>query len=150
MEEKVLSASANETKQIAKNFARKLKKKEVICFYGNLGSGKTTFIQGLAGGLGIKVRIISPTFIIVRQYKIPPANNERENTFYHADLYRIENSKQAESLGLKEIFDQDEGVIVIEWAERITDILPKKRWEISLENLGGNEREIRITKFSNN
>lgn len=142
--EKIITNSETETKQVAKDFTQKLGQKEVICFFGDLGVGKTTFIQGLAKALGVKQRIISPTFIIMRQY--PITNNGHDLFFYHADLYRIENSKQAENLGLEEIFENDSGIICIEWSEKISEILPKNRWEISLKVLGESEREISINK----
>jgi tRNA threonylcarbamoyladenosine biosynthesis protein TsaE len=146
MEEKFQTFSDAETKKIAAAFAKKLKDKEVICFFGDLGAGKTTFIQGLALGLGITQRVNSPTFIIMRRY--PFIRHDLQIFFYHADLYRIENSKQAESIGLKEIFEMEKGIICIEWSERIQDILPKERWEITLKDEGEDKREIKIKKLN--
>src|SRR3989344_70079 len=94
-----ITNSFEETQNIAEEFAHTLKGGEVLCLYGDLGYGKTTFIQGLAKGLGLKGRIISPTFIIMRSYeiKLKTKNEKRKTTvqnvknFYHVDLYRISN-----------------------------------------------------------
>ena len=83
MEQILYSNSPEETAEIGKRIAKKIKKGLIFAFFGNLGSGKTTFIQGLAKGLGIKKRIISPTFILIRKYPFG------KKTFYHMDFYRI-------------------------------------------------------------
>lgn len=107
----------------------------ILCLYGDLGSGKTTFIQGLARGLGIKKRILSPTFIMMREY----------GNFYHVDLYRVEGEKDVEGLGLSEIWSDPENIVAIEWPEKIKKILPQKRMEIYFEYLNENERRITIS-----
>ncbi|MBI4089617.1 MAG: tRNA (adenosine(37)-N6)-threonylcarbamoyltransferase complex ATPase subunit type 1 TsaE [Candidatus Levybacteria bacterium] len=122
-----------ETQNLGKESARNiLEKNRVIALYGDLGSGKTTFVQGLAKGLGIKKRIISPTFIIVRKYELRIKNHEsRIINFYHIDLYRIENEKDVESLGIEEILNDSQNIVAIEWAEKIKKLLPKKRIDIN-------------------
>lgn len=124
------------TQELGEKFARELKAGDIICLYGDLGSGKTTFTQGLAKGLGIKNRIISPSFIIVRKYKLIDKN------FYHIDLYRVENERDIEGLGLDEIFDDKNSIIVIEWAEKLGFKLPKERIDIYFENLDDDKRKI--------
>ena len=126
-----ITNSSKETKKLGRDFAKVLKKGDIVCLYGDLGSGKTTFVQGLAEGLGIKQRIISPTFIIVRNYKI--RINDKGlmiNDFYHIDLYRINNDKDIEGLGIEEIINDKNNIIVIEWAEKMENLLPKKRIDI--------------------
>ena len=163
------SNSLEETQKIAEKFASSLKKGSVIALYGDLGSGKTTFVQGLAKGLGIKKRIISPTFIIVRSYKIknrdvilaseasPESKNDPGQArmtdgslsiFYHIDLYRLENKGQIEGLGIKELMSDSQNIIAIEWAEKIKQMLPKKRVDIYFEYLSENKRKIAITELS--
>lgn len=136
----VETRNAKETQELGKKFALDLKTggnhPSVICLYGDLGSGKTTFIQGFAQGLGITKRILSPTFILMRQYSII--------NFYHIDLYRIEGEKDVEALGLDEIFSNPENVVAIEWPEKIESILPKKRINIKFEYLDENKRKIII------
>lgn len=114
----------------------------IIALTGELGSGKTTFVQGLAKGLGIKKRVLSPTFIMMRQYAIchmPYA------FFYHIDLYRVENEKDVEGLGLEEIWSNPGNVVAIEWAEKIKKILPKRRIDIHFKYLNNNQRKITIS-----
>ena len=114
-----------------------------IILWGPPGSGKTTFIQGLAQGLGVKKRVISPTFIFIRQY---PLSKKGFKTFYHIDLYRINNETEVEGLGLEEIFADKESISVIEWADRIKKILPQKRMELFFEYLDEDQRKIKIKK----
>lgn len=111
---------------------------EIIALEGDLGSGKTTFIQGLAKGLGVSSVVISPTFILMRAY---PAG---EKNFYHLDLYRLEGELEGEieNLGLLDLWGRKENVVVIEWAEKITKLLPKDTKVINFEYLGENERKI--------
>src|SRR3989337_2657138 len=93
----VITESFEATQKLGKEFAQSLKKGAVIALHGDLGSGKTTFVQGFAKGLGIEKNIISPTFIIMRTYNVGIKN------FYHVDLYRIESEKDVEGLGLPEL-----------------------------------------------
>lgn len=119
-----ITNSFEETRKLGKDFAKFLEKGDMICLYGDLGSGKTTFVQGLAQGLGIKNRIISPTFAIVRTYKLI------DRDFYHVDLYRIENNKGLGDLGIEEIINNENNIVVIEWAEKLKNYLPQKRIDI--------------------
>ncbi len=148
-----ISDSAEETQEIAENFVKRLKKGDVVALYGNLGSGKTTFVQGLARGFGIKKRIISPTFIIVRTYKIKTSpfakaseDRQKPKSLCHIDLYRVNNKNDIEGLGLMELFETKDNVVVIEWAEKMQNLLPKKRWDVKFEDLGGRRRKITINQ----
>jgi tRNA threonylcarbamoyladenosine biosynthesis protein TsaE len=133
-----VTASSEETKKIGQEFSKNLKPGDIVALFGELGSGKTTFVQGLAKGLGIKKRIISPTFVIVRAYKSPKGD------FFHSDLYRIEeNFKNLSDIGIYEILKEKNGIVVIEWAEKIVDLLPEKKWEIFFEHKD-NYRKITI------
>jgi tRNA threonylcarbamoyladenosine biosynthesis protein TsaE len=117
--------SCKETQQLGRNFAKTLKEGDIVNLYGDLGSGKTTFAQGLAQGLGIENRIISPTFAIVRYYELKSLER-----FYHIDLYRVDNERDIESLGIEEILNNKKNIIVIEWAEKLKKYLPQKRIDI--------------------
>lgn len=134
-----LTKSSEETQKLAGKIARELKRDQVIALFGNLGGGKTTFVQGLAKDLGIKERIISPTFIIIRQHKFD------SNFFYHVDLYRVHADRQIEE-ELKELFKSRNRIIAIEWAEKIKKLLPKKRMEIYFNYISENQRKIIIKK----
>jgi tRNA threonylcarbamoyladenosine biosynthesis protein TsaE len=133
-----ITKNAEETKKIAKEFTKQISKGDFIAFYGNLGSGKTTFIQGLAEGLGIKRRIISPTFIIVRRYNLKKGN------FYHIDLYRTKSNLDVLGLGIDEILNDKNNIIALEWAEKMGKMLPNKRIDVYFEYLGDNKRKITI------
>lgn len=135
-----LTNSVKETKEIAKGLAGKMRQ-GTIALNGSLGAGKTTFVQGFAEGLGIREKIISPTFIIVRQHKIPKS----ERQLLHIDLYRLENKGQIRQLGLTDFFNQANNLTVVEWAERAKEILPKDTVWISIESLGNNKRKIEIS-----
>ncbi len=111
---------------------------ETLALAGGLGAGKTTFIQGLAEGIGINARINSPTFILMRKY------TAKNNYFYHLDLYRLEGdvNKEVENLGLFDIWQGSKNIVAIEWAEKIREIMPKEVIWIKFENIGEEERKI--------
>ena len=138
METKIAN-SVEETKRYAKEIAKDLKPPQIITLQGSLGSGKTTFIQGLAVGLGIKKRILSPTFVFIRQYQL-----ERGNKFYHVDLYRLDSEQEVESIGLSDILEDKDAIIAIEWPEKIKNLLPEGTIEIKFKTLGQSKREILI------
>ena len=118
-----------------------------LALTGDLGSGKTTFVQGLAKGLGIKKRVISPTFMLMRKYNISINHQPSPiNNFYHVDLYRLEENVEKEivNLGVKDIWSDSENIVAIEWAEKIKDIIPKDAVWIKFENVGKGKRKISI------
>lgn len=130
----MITDNYKKTQSFGEEFAKKLTGGEVVALHGDLGAGKTTFTQGIAKGLGIKKRIISPTFVIVRSYKI--------KNFYHIDLYRTESKNDIEGLGIEEILKNPENIVVIEWAERLGNLLPKKRIDVSFEYVDEEKRKI--------
>ena len=132
-----ISHSEKETIALAKKFAKTLKPGTVIALKGDLGSGKTTFIKGIAMGLGLKDpdEVKSPTFAIMHVYPTRPK-------LYHFDLYRFENSKEAEAIGFEE-FTSDPAVIsCVEWPERAAQLIPPSALRLSLEVAGENSRKI--------
>ena len=150
-----ITKSSRETQKIGKEFATRLHLDQgvtlakkgacLIALYGELGSGKTTFTQGLAEGLGIKRRIISPTFIIVRNYELGIKNQELGRiNLYHIDLYRIESEEDVESLGIEEIVKDPRNVVVIEWAEKLGDFLPVPRIDIKFFYENRSKRRIEV------
>ena len=118
------SNSPKETANIAKAFAKTLTSGDVLCLNGDLGVGKTAFVQGLVTELGVKEPISSPTFTIVNCYdgKLP---------IYHFDVYRIEDPDEMYEIGYEEYIYSD-GITIIEWSEKIAEILPKKRYDIRI------------------
>ncbi len=144
---RIVTKSAKETKKAGEFLAgeivkSKLKSKKalIIGLNGELGSGKTTFIQGMAGGLKIRERITSPTFVIMKKYSFGSRLPKRNGWLYHIDCYRVQ-SKDLLDLGFKEIINQP-NLVVIEWAEKIKKILPKDTLWIKFKYLDKDKREI--------
>lgn len=136
------SHSPKETQKIAADLARKIMKTKrgaVIALEGELGAGKTTFIQGFARSLGIKEKIKSPTFVLMKKYKILDGIN-----LYHIDCYRVRDYKDLKIIELKEIFKASHNIILIEWAERVREILPKKHLTVHIDHISENVRKITI------
>ncbi len=146
----IITKSAQETKQIGLDFIVNLKQliisrqALIIALEGNLGSGKTTFIQGLALGLGIEENVLSPTFLILKQFSI---SFKKYKNFYHIDAYRLKNPKELLELGFKDLINNTENIIVIEWADRVKRLLPKKITWIKFSNLVSHRRKIQIFNF---
>ncbi|MBI2034380.1 MAG: tRNA (adenosine(37)-N6)-threonylcarbamoyltransferase complex ATPase subunit type 1 TsaE [Candidatus Levybacteria bacterium] len=163
----VVTNSAQETKALGASVAKNLGGVNVIALHGELGSGKTTLAQGLAAALGIAKKIISPTFIIVRSYELESqklklksqkhsphssygeAGNSKvksfeRKTFFHIDLYRISDQRDLEGLGIEEIINNPENIVVIEWAEKMGELLSEKKVDISFEYVDEKKRKITI------
>lgn len=138
-----ITNSEKETKLLAEKLAQRIQQQvhhnNVVALTGELGAGKTTFVQGFTKGLGIKDKIISPTFVLIRQHQIPSS----KKTLFHIDLYRLDNMGDLKELGLQEILQNPNNIVLIEWAEKIKD-LPKNTKKITIEKLEGNKRLITI------
>lgn len=126
-----------DTKKIAEELANNLDR-NIICLYGELGVGKTTFTKYFAKALGVESKIISPTFVLIRKHKAA------DSDFYHIDAYRISDLNK-EKFALEEIINEKNAIIIIEWADKISEILPKKRIDIYFK-LINDEREVEIIK----
>lgn len=152
---KYLTDSPSQTKKIGKIFAKEIlkiknnKKAIIIGLEGDLGGGKTTFLQGFASGLGIKEKILSPTFVIMRKHKIKIKNSNyslfmrcKIKNFCHIDCYRINRSKDMLVLEFKEIISNPQNIIAVEWAERVKSLLPKNIAWIKFDFTDKNKRRI--------
>lgn len=121
----------------------------VLGLVGDLGGGKTTFLQGFARGLGIKEKILSPTFIILKKFKIPKIKKKIQDqnfeNFYHIDCYRLQKPKEILDLGFKEIISNPQNIVTIEWADRIQKILPKNTLILKFKFVDQNKREIKVS-----
>ncbi len=131
--------SAFQTREFAKNLAQKIlagafgfRKAVVIGLKGELGAGKTTFAQGFAKGLGMKEKITSPTFVILKKF----------GNFYHIDAYRLQNPRELLALGWKEIIADPRNIVLVEWADRVKKILPKDAMRIVFSYGGKNIRSV--------
>ena len=144
-----ISHKAEETRALGQKLTRNFLKKRsprkalIISCEGELGTGKTTFIQGVARGFGIKEQIKSPTFVILRQHRLPQEVAGFE-TFYHLDCYRLKGARDILNLGFKDLICDPKNVIVIEWANRIKKCLPAESLRVKFRHLGNQKREIRI------
>ena len=139
-----ITESASETQNLGQKVASNLTSKtKIFALTGELGSGKTTFVQGFARGLGVKKRIISPTFILMRSYKIVKVDFD---TLYHLDLYRFEKDidKELDNLGIEEVWKDRKNIIIIEWAEKARKYIPKEAVWIKFENVSEERRKITI------
>lgn len=132
-----ISKSEKDTSKIAKKFEKCLKGGEVVVLNGDLGAGKTTFTKALCKALKVKENVTSPTFTLMNIYtsgRLP---------LYHFDMYRLEDESEAQELGLNDFFYSN-GVCMIEWAENIKNLLPKKLITINIEKLGETSRKFEI------
>lgn len=134
----ILSKSESETLRLGEKLARHLRKGDILCLQGELGSGKTTLIKGIAKGLKIaSEKVTSPTFVLMNAY-------EGRLPLYHFDLYRLEEIHEISSIGYEE-FLYGNGIAVIEWAERLGALTPKEYLRVELKHQGENERSIKLS-----
>ena len=138
MEYKITTHSELETIEIAQNFESEKFPNMIICLDGELGSGKTVFTKGFASSLGITENITSPTYNIIKEYE------SGEMPLYHMDVYRLDGN--ADGIGIEEYFTKG-GVVIIEWADSIKDILPKERLNIKFKVVDENKRVLIVTPY---
>lgn len=137
MEYKVTTKNELETIELAQNFESEKFPNMIICLDGELGSGKTVFTKGIADAIGIKDTITSPTFPIIKEY-------DGELPLYHMDVYRLDGN--TDGIGIEEYFTKG-GVVVIEWADTIKDILPKEYLHIKFKIVGENTRVLILKPY---
>lgn len=134
----VVSLGADDTQRVGEQIGRLLSAGDIVCLYGELGTGKTVLAKGLAKGLGVPGRdaVRSPSFVLIHHYhgRVP---------LYHADLYRLNGSTDIADIGLRDLLGGD-GVAVIEWADKLDASLPVERLDISLEHHSEDRRLITI------
>jgi tRNA threonylcarbamoyladenosine biosynthesis protein TsaE len=131
------SRSPEQTRRIGMRVGGALQTGDVICLQGDLGAGKTTFVQGLAQGWGSVDSISSPTFILVNIYR-----RADQSQLFHMDAYRLDSTPEAEELDLDSMLA--EGALVIEWPERMAGLIPTERLWIQLEHVDDEEREMKF------
>lgn len=135
----IKTRSSRETQAAAKQFAKTIKPGSVIMLRGDLGSGKTTFVQGLAEGFGVDAdqHVTSPTFVLMRIYKgkVP---------IYHFDLYRLESEGELEAIGFEEFINDTSAVCCVEWPEKAGSLMPSDAQTVELEITGKSERVIHL------
>ncbi len=131
-----ITHSAEETQRIAASLADTVTPPAILCLYGDLGSGKTTFVQGFAKHLGIHQRIISPSFLLMKQYPIPSGG-----ILYHVDAYRDIVD------GIEEVLRDTNAFVIVEWANHMEHILPKQRIKIRIQPINEQKRTITIQRY---
>ena len=156
---KIITQSPNQTKKTGEILAKeilKMPKKEsafVLGLEGDLGGGKTTFLQGFAKGLEIKEKILSPTFVILKKFEIRNPKSETNfksqvpkfKNFYHIDCYRIQKPREILDLGFEKMISTPENIVAIEWAGRIRKNIPRDAFWLKFEFLNQKPRKIKIT-----
>jgi tRNA threonylcarbamoyladenosine biosynthesis protein TsaE len=135
----IVSHSADQTQRLGERLGRLLQPGDVVCLQGDLGSGKTCLTQGIARGLGVGQSVTSPTFIIINEYALPGAALKLR----HIDLYRIARLAEARALGLEDYLNGDD-ICVVEWAERVLELLPAERLWVTLRYVNDTQRELRF------
>ncbi|MGQ9455347.1 MAG: tRNA (adenosine(37)-N6)-threonylcarbamoyltransferase complex ATPase subunit type 1 TsaE [Armatimonadota bacterium] len=133
------SRSAEDTILLGERLGRLLNAGSIVALYGNLGAGKTILVKGIARGLGINATIHSPTFTLIHEHPGPIP-------LYHIDLYRVEE-KDLDFVGIDEYLEM-EGIVVIEWAEKIKSLLPSDRLDVELRTTNENSRVITLSSSS--
>lgn len=138
----MITRSQEETIEAGIEFAGELSGGEVIALTGDLGSGKTTFLKGLAEGLMVEDTITSPTFVLLKSY---PGKIKRSNiNFVHIDAYRTDSIEDIKSVGIEDFLGRKDVIMAVEWAEKIKEILPKKIIKINFKTINENNREVKI------
>lgn len=137
---RIASTSSDDTERIAEAIGVKLRGGEVIELVSDLGGGKTTFVRGLARGLGSSDKVASPSFTISREYSIKKTSNGVEK-LVHFDFYRL-NDPGLVANELAEIIGDTRTVVVVEWAGIVENVLPTNRLRINFKNVGENKREL--------
>lgn len=137
------SHSAENTMQFAETIARRLQGGELLALHGDLGAGKTCFVRGLARALGVNpAAVSSPTFVIMHEYVAERA--DAPEVLVHIDAYRLSGSEELEAVGWNDILGRADTVVALEWPERVREVLPDDRLDITFEHRGGEHRLIRV------
>lgn len=131
------SSSPKETRKIGIKLIQQFGQDQIYCLFGALAAGKTTLVKGIAETLGISETIVSPSYVLLRQY-------DGDSPLFHLDLFRIESSSEFLEAGLDDYLVRRRGVVAIEWAGRVEDILPRERIDVEFELTGESERELKI------
>ena len=133
-----ISRSPEDTQKLAAELGKRVRDGLVLCLRGELGAGKTCFVQGLTAALGVREPAVSPTYNLMNIY-------EGRRTVYHFDLYRLASEEELEEIGFYEYAEDTDCVVLIEWPDRFTESLPENYIMLDMEKLSEGERERRLT-----
>ncbi|MBD3403716.1 tRNA (adenosine(37)-N6)-threonylcarbamoyltransferase complex ATPase subunit type 1 TsaE [candidate division GN15 bacterium] len=132
----IVSHSEEETEALAEKLARSFLPGDVVVLSGDLGSGKTSFVRGMARGMGIDTNLVnSPTYTFVNEY---PGGDKK---LYHFDLYRLQQTTELYEIGWEEYLSR-EGIVVVEWGEKAAELLPQRYYALEFKIVSETEREI--------
>ena len=137
MERVVITEGPEETVRLGEELAHMLRPGDVVALVGELGSGKTTLVKGIAQGLFVKEPVISPSFLLARSYR-------GRMPLHHLDAYRVNSPEELVEVGLLELLPPEEGVTVVEWADRVAELIPPGSLWVHLEHLDGNRRKLTL------
>lgn len=137
----IIRGLIGETPNRWNKFAKKMPEATLINLSGHLGAGKTTLVKEIAKQFGVKEHITSPTFVIIKSYKLKA---KRYKLIYHIDAYRLKSGKELLSIGFKDLLKEKDNLIFLEWPENVESAIPKKSATIYLKALDDNQREIKI------
>lgn len=140
-----VSKGVSETQQYAEDFVNNIVPipdgATVVCLFGDLGSGKTTFVKTAAKTLGVTEIVTSPTFVIEKKYKI---ENPKFDTIYHIDAYRLKSGSELLALGWNEILKNNKNIVFIEWPKYVMDVLPPNLYKLTFTFVDDNTRKIEL------
>jgi tRNA threonylcarbamoyladenosine biosynthesis protein TsaE len=145
-EEEMFAFAADFIERIKKLKISSRKSAVIIGLTGELGAGKTTFVKGVARALGVRETVTSPTFVIMKIYKLV---RQPWRHLIHVDVYRLESAEELRALGWDEIASDPANIILIEWVERVRDLLPRGHHAISFECTGEHERRVSLLSTTN-
>ena len=135
------TTSEEETEFFAKEISSKIENGDIICYFGEVGAGKTVFTRGLCKGFGVTGYVNSPSYIILNQYK------GKKYSIFHYDLYRISDIEELTEIGFYDFVGSNDSITIIEWAEKLIDELPVKRVDIVIEVINENKRKFKNTRY---
>ena len=136
-----ITASEEETELFAEELSLIIKGSDIICYFGEVGAGKTVFTRGLCKGLGVTGYVNSPSYIILNQYE------GKKYSIFHYDLYRISDVEELTEIGFYDFAGESGSITIIEWSEKLGDELPEKRIEIAIEVIDETKRKFKIKRY---
>ena len=141
---RVITHSAEETRAQGERLGQILMPGTLVCLRGALGAGKTTFMQGVLAACGAEKPYVSPTFVLMKEYDLALPTATGIKRIYHADAYRIDTPLDFEKIGFSEWLSDREGVVLLEWPEKVEGLLPERGVVITLRSVSDEEREIHV------
>ena len=136
------TTSEEETELFAEELSSKVQAGDIICYFGEVGAGKTVFTRGLCKGLGVTGYVNSPSYIILNQYI------GQQYKIFHYDLYRISDVEELTEIGFYDFAGKDDSITLIEWSEKLEDELPERRIDIFIEVIDETKRKFKVKRYN--